>query len=291
MVQSMTGFSRSEMKNGEMECVIETRSVNNRFLDISVRLPRKLMEIELKIKKKVKEKFSRGSMEINISFNNEKKEVNLTANLEMANVYKKILEELRTSLGMKQEIDLKDLLKFREIIKYEPPEENVDELWEMIEKNLDIALKKLQENRLLEGTVLLEDILSRIKSILEKVEYIKGQQPMILENYKKKLAERLLKLLEGKKTDEDRLLQEAAILADRSDISEEIVRLESHLKQFVILTKGHEAIGRQLEFLNQEMLREANTITSKANDYKVSQSVVKIKAELEKIREQIQNIE
>ena len=287
----MTGFSRSEMKNGEMECVIETRSVNNRFLDISVRLPRKLMEIELKIKKKVKEKFSRGSMEINISFNNEKKEVNLTANLEMANVYKKILEELRTSLGMKQEIDLKDLLKFREIIKYELPEENVDELWEMIEKNLDIALKKLQENRLLEGTVLLEDILSRIKSILEKVEYIKGQQPMILENYKKKLAERLLKLLEGKKTDEDRLLQEAAILADRSDISEEIVRLESHLKQFVILTKGHEAIGRQLEFLNQEMLREANTITSKANDYKVSQSVVKIKAELEKIREQIQNIE
>ena len=291
MVQSMTGFSRSEMKNGEMECVIETRSVNNRFLDISVRLPRKLMEIELKIKKKVKEKFSRGSMEINISFNNEKKEVNLTANLEMANVYKKILEELRTSLGMKQEIDLKDLLKFREIIKYELPEENVDELWEMIEKNLDIALKKLQENRLLEGTVLLEDILSRIKSILEKVEYIKGQQPMILENYKKKLAERLSKLLEGKKTDEDRLLQEAAILADRSDISEEIVRLESHLKQFVILTKGHEAIGRQLEFLNQEMLREANTITSKANDYKVSQSVVKIKAELEKIREQIQNIE
>jgi len=291
MVQSMTGFSRSEMKNGEMECVIETRSVNNRFLDISVRLPRKLMEIELKIKKKVKEKFSRGSMEINISFNNEKKEVNLTANLEMANVYKKILEELRTSLGMKQEIDLKDLLKFREIIKYEPPEENVDELWEMIEKNLDIALKKLQDTRLLEGTVLLEDILNRIKSILEKVEYIKGQQPMILENYKKKLAERLLKLLEGKKTDEDRLLQEAAILADRSDISEEIVRLESHLKQFVILTKGHEAIGRQLEFLNQEMLREANTITSKANDYKVSQSVVKIKAELEKIREQIQNIE
>ena len=291
MVQSMTGFSRSEMKNGEMECVIETRSVNNRFLDISVRLPRKLMEIELKIKKKVKEKFSRGSMEINISFNNEKKEANLTADLEMANVYKKILEELRTSLGMKQEIDLKDLLKFREIIKYEPPEENVDELWEMIEKNLDIALKKLQDTRLLEGTVLLEDILNRIKSILEKVEYIKGQQPMILENYKKKLAERLSKLLEGKKTDEDRLLQEAAILADRSDISEEIVRLESHLKQFVILTKGHEAIGRQLEFLNQEMLREANTITSKANDYKVSQSVVKIKAELEKIREQIQNIE
>ena len=291
MVQSMTGFSRSEMKNGEMECVIETRSVNNRFLDISVRLPRKLMEIELKIKKKVKEKFSRGSMEINISFNNEKKEANLTADLEMANVYKKILEELRTSLGMKQEIDLKDLLKFREIIKYELPEENVDELWEMIEKNLDIALKKLQENRLLEGTVLLEDILSRIKSILEKVEYIKGQQPMILEIYKKKLSERLSKLLEGQKTDEDRLLQEAAILADRSDISEEIVRLESHLKQFVILTKDHEAIGRQLEFLNQEMLREANTITSKASDYKVSQSVVKIKAELEKIREQIQNIE
>ncbi len=291
MVQSMTGYSRSEMKNGEMECVIETRSVNNRFLDISVRLPRKLMEIELKIKKKTKEKFSRGSVEINISFNNEKKETNLTANLEIANVYKKILEELRTSLDMKQEIDLKDLLQFREIIKYEPPEENVDELWEMIEKNLDVALKKLQETRLLEGTVLLKDILNRIKSILEKVEYIKNQQPMILENYKKKLAERLSKLLEGQKIDEVRLLQEAAILADRSDISEEIVRLESHLKQFVILTKGHEAVGRQLEFLNQEMLREANTITSKANDYKVSQLVVQIKAELEKIREQIQNIE
>ena len=287
----MTGYSRSEMKNEEMVCVIETRSVNNRFLDISVRLPRKLMEIELKIKKKVKEKFSRGSMEINVSFNNEKKESNLTADLDIAIVYKKILEELRSSLDMTQEVDLKDLLQFKEIIKYEQPEENIDELWEVIEKNLDIALKKLREARILEGTALLEDILSRIKSILEKVEYIKTRQSVVLENYKKKLTERLSKLLEGQEIDEDRLLQEAAIYADRSDISEEIVRLESHLKQFVILTKGHEAIGRQLEFINQEMLREANTITSKANDYKVSQIVVEIKAELEKIREQIQNIE
>ncbi|MDP6624896.1 MAG: YicC/YloC family endoribonuclease [Nitrospinota bacterium] len=291
MVQSMTGYSRSEMKDGEMVCVIETRSVNNRFLDLSVRLPRKFMEIESKIKKKIKENFSRGSMEINVSFNNEKKESNLTADLDIAIVYKKILEELRSSLDMTQEVDLKDLLQFKEIIKYEQPEENIDELWEVIEKNLDIALKKLREARILEGTALLEDILSRIKSILEKVEYIKTRQSVVLENYKKKLTERLSKLLEGQEIDEDRLLQEAAIYADRSDISEEIVRLESHLKQFVILTKGHEAIGRQLEFINQEMLREANTITSKANDYKVSQIVVEIKAELEKIREQIQNIE
>jgi len=291
MVQSMTGYSRSEMKDGEMVCVIETRSVNNRFLDLSVRLPRKFMEIESKIKKKIKENFSRGSMEINVSFNNEKKESNLTADLDIAIVYKKILEELRSSLDMTQEVDLKDLLQFKEIIKYEQPEENIDELWEVIEKNLDIALKKLREARILEGTALLEDILSRIKSILEKVEYIKTRQSVVLENYKKKLTERLSKLLEGQEINEDRLLQEAAIYADRSDISEEIVRLESHLKQFVILTKGHEAIGRQLEFINQEMLREANTITSKANDYKVSQIVVEIKAELEKIREQIQNIE
>lgn len=287
----MTGYSRSEMKDGEMVCVIETRSVNNRFLDLSVRLPRKFMEIESKIKKKIKENFSRGSMEINVSFNNEKKESNLTADLDIAIVYKKILEELRSSLDMTQEVDLKDLLQFKEIIKYEQPEENIDELWEVIEKNLDIALKKLREARILEGTALLEDILSRIKSILEKVEYIKTRQSLVLENYKKKLTERLSKLLEGQEINEDRLLQEAAIYADRSDISEEIVRLESHLKQFVILTKGHEAIGRQLEFINQEMLREANTITSKANDYKVSQIVVEIKAELEKIREQIQNIE
>ncbi len=155
MIQSMTGYSRSEMKDGEMECVIETRSVNNRFLDVSVRLPRKLMEIESKVKKKVKEKFSRGSMEITVSFKNEKKEANLTADLEMANVYKKILEELRTSLDMKQEIDLKDLLQFKEIIKYEPPENNIDELWEIIEKNLNIALQKLRETRLSEGTTLL----------------------------------------------------------------------------------------------------------------------------------------
>ena len=291
MVQSMTGYSRSEMKDGEMVCVIETRSVNNRFLDLSVRLPRKFMEIESKIKKKIKENFSRGSMEINVSFNNEKKESNLTADLDIAIVYKKILEELRSSLDMTQEVDLKDLLQFKEIIKYEQPEENIDELWKVIEKNLDIALKKLREARILEGTALLEDILSGIKSILEKVEYIKTRQSVVLENYKKKLTERLSKLLEGQEINEDRLLQEAAIYADRSDISEEIVRLESHLKQFVILTKGHEAIGRQLEFINQEMLREANTITSKANDYKVSQIVVEIKAELEKIREQIQNIE
>ena len=291
MVQSMTGYSRSEIKDGEMECIIETRSVNNRFLDISVRLPRKLMEIESKIKKKVKEKFSRGSIEINVSFCNEKKGVNLTADLEMANLYKNILEELRTSLKLKYEVDLKDLLQFKEIIKYEQPEENVDVLWKLIEKNLDIALQKLKETRLLEGTILLKDILSRIKYILEKTEFVKEQQPLILENYRKKLTERLSKFLEGQELNQDRLLQEAAIFTDRSDISEEIVRLESHLKRFVILTKDQEAIGRQLEFINQEMLREANTITSKANNYKVSQAVVEIKAELEKIREQIQNIE
>lgn len=291
MVQSMTGFGRSEIKDGEIECTIETRSVNNRFLDISIRLPRKLMEIESKIKKKVKGYFSRGSFEINVSFNKEKKEANLIADLELANIFKKLLEDIRTSLGMKQEVDLKDLLQFKEIIKYEQPEEDVEELWKIIEKCLDTALQKLKETRLIEGEALLGDILVRIKSILEKVEFVKGQQPLVLNKYKKKLTERLSKLIEGQELDQDRLLQEVAIIADRSDISEEIIRLESHLKQFVILTKGYEPIGRQLEFINQEILREANTIGSKANDYQVSQTIVEIKSELEKIREQIQNVE
>lgn len=291
MVQSMTGFGRSELINEVLECAIEIRSLNNRYLDISVRLPRRLIELESRVKKKIKEKLSRGSIEINISFGNGKKESTLVANLEIAKVYKKILEDLRSSLDIERKIDLKDLLQFQEIIKYEQPEENFEESWNEIEKGVDTAIQKLIETRSIEGNVLLEDILSRIKSIIEKVEFIKGLQHKVVDNYKKKLSERLSKLLDGSDLDQGRLLQEVAIMADRSDISEEIVRLESHLKQFVILTKGHEPIGRQLGFMNQEMFREANTISSKANDHNVSQTVVDIKAELEKIREQIQNIE
>ncbi len=291
MAQSMTGYGRSETKEGEMECIIETNSVNNRFIDISIRLPRRLMEIESKIKKKVKEKLSRGSIDINISFGNGKKEASLSADLEMANHYKKILENLRTSLGLKKEVDLKDLLQFKEIIKFEQSKENLDEVWEIIEKNLEVALQKLEEARLTEGTALLEDILERIKIILEKVDFIKGQQDLIFDTHKKKLEEKLSKFFEGHNLDQERLLQELAIIASRSDISEEIVRLESHLKQFVTLTKGHDPIGRQLGFINQEMVREATTISSKASNYEVSKRIVEIKAELEKIREQIQNIE
>lgn len=291
MVQSMTGFGRSEIKEGEMECTIETNSVNNRFLDISVRLPKRLMEIESRVKKKVKAKVSRGTVDINVYFGNGKKETRLSADLEMANIYKKILEDLRSSLGMKQEIDLKDLLQFKEIIKYTQPEENIDAVWEIIEKNLDLALQKLQEARLIEGSALLEDILDRISIILDKVEFIKGKQSVVFDIYKEKLKKRLSKFLEDNELDEERLLQEVAILVSRSDISEEIVRLENHLNQFKVLTKEDTPIGRQLEFLNQEMVREATTISSKANNFEVSKNVVEIKAELEKIREQIQNIE
>lgn len=291
MVQSMTGYGRSAVKEGEIECTIEARSVNNRFLDVSVRLPRKLVQIESRLKKKVKEHFSRGSIDISVIFNNGTKEAHLTADLEMANIYKKILEDLRSSLNLKQEIDMKDLLQFKDIIKYEQPEENIDEIWTVVEKGVDIAFQALKETRSIEGEALLKDILVRIKSILEKVEFIKGQQENILSYYKNKLKERLSRLLEETEVDQERLLQEVAIMADRSDVSEEIVRLESHLKQFTILTKSYEPIGRQLEFINQEMLRESNTITSKANNYAVSQAIVETKAELEKIREQVQNIE
>lgn len=291
MVQSMTGFGRSEIKEGEMECTIETNSVNNRFLDISVRLPKRLVEIESRIKKKVKAKVSRGTIDINVYFGSGKKEARLSADLEMANIYKKILEDLRSSLGMKQEIDLKDLLQFKEIIKYTQPEEDIDAVWEMIDKNLDLALQKLLEARLIEGAALLQDILERINIILDKVEFIKGKQSDVFDIYKEKLKKRLSRFLEDNELDEERLLQEVAILVNRSDISEEIVRLENHLKQFKVLTKEDNPIGRQLEFLNQEMVREATTISSKANNFEVSKNVVEIKAELEKIREQVQNIE
>ncbi len=291
MPQSMTGYSRSELKNGERECIIETNSVNNRFLDISVRLPKRLIEIDSRIKKKIKTKFSRGTIDINVSFGQGKKEAFLTADLETANIYKKILDNLRASLGLKEEVNLKDLLQFKEIIKYEAPEENIDELWEIIEKTLDIALQKLEENRLIEGAALQKDVLGRIQTILKKVEFIKGQQNQILCKSKEKLTEKLSNLLEGQELDQGRLLQEVALIVNRSDISEEIVRLEHHLNQFAILSKGQEPIGRQLEFLTQEMVREVNTISSKANNYEVSQRVVEIKSELEKIREQIQNIQ
>ena len=295
MIKSMTGYGRGEVKDKEGECLVEAKSVNHRFLEIKTKFPQRLTEIDDIVKKKIKESFSRGYFEVYVSFerlNNIERELKLDANL--AKQYIIAAEELKRELKIEGKVELNHLLQLNGILKFE--ELNSDTLKsesyiKFLEKALDGAINSLKDMREKEGVILDRDITERLKIINDHINILKGKQTELIDGFRTRFSERLKKMLEGKEIPSDRLSEEVAIMAERSDITEELIRLESHVGQFRQLLKEDGAIGRKLEFILQEMNRETNTIGSKAIDYLVSQNVIAIKGELEKIREQVQNIE
>ncbi|MGV7222532.1 MAG: YicC/YloC family endoribonuclease [Nitrospinales bacterium] len=293
MLKSMTGYGRSEKHNGDYSFVAEIRSVNNRFIDVNVRIPKFLNRLEHEIKKLVKSKCSRGSFDLTLNLertNGSSATQEIKANLPQAEQYLKAFNDIKNEFGLSGEVEISSLLSLRDIIKTESPEFDSSQE-EIILAVVEVSLDELIKMRELEGQNLKTDILNQIEGISQLAQSIQARSPLVIKEAHKKLREKIQAFNDGVDLDENRLAQEAAILADRSDFSEEIIRLESHLQQFKALAETDDPIGRKLEFITQEINREANTIGSKSTDLQVTQSVIEIKSRAEKIREQIQNIE
>lgn len=289
----MTGFGRAECQKDDYTYQAEVRSVNNRFIEINTRLPKAYMDLEQPLKKLVKSFCSRGSISLTISIGNSNEntgEWDIKPNLHLATQYVTALNQIRDSLKLEGEIDLKSVIGIRDIIKIEPlaidPANH-----ELIRNMATEALASLQEMRVEEGENLQKDLSQRIDAIENHAAEIESRHPEVIKEYQEKLQERIKILNDGLELDETRLAQEAALLADRCDITEEMTRLRSHLNQFKNFFNTKEPIGRKLEFLTQEINREVNTTGSKSSDLTISNRVIEIKSELEKIREQVQNIE
>ena len=289
----MTGFGRAECQDGDYSYKAEIRSVNNRFIEINTRLPKAFLDLELPLKKLVKSHCARGSNNVTITLanaNGNPGDWEIKPNLPLASQYVEALKEIQTSLGLEGKVNIDSIIGLRDIIKVEPV--TIDPAKESLLLNIaESALASLQKMREEEGKYLQNDLSERIDTIEKHAEQIKTRQPEIIQEYKARLKEKIKLLNDGIEIDESRLAQETAILADRCDITEEITRFVSHLKQFRKLFKSTEPMGRKLEFITQEINREVNTMGSKSSDIQVANLVIEIKSALEKIREQLQNIE
>ena len=289
----MTGFSRHENQNENLTCKVEIRSVNNRFIDINTRLPKSLAPLELPLKKMVKSKCARGSFDISIAIEkNGDSEANLEVapNLPLATEYLNAFKNIQEGLGLKGEIDINTILSQRDVVKPELKKVE-DSSQEIVLQTVDKTLTDLVKMREDEGKNLEKNILNQISSIKALGKLISTKQSITVQEFQDKLKEKIQSLTTGIEIDPARVAQESALLADRCDVTEELVRLESHLDQFNKLVASHEPQGRKLEFLTQEINREVNTIGSKTIDLEVSKAVIEMKSCLEKIREQLANIE
>jgi len=289
----MTGYGRKEVGGSENRLVIEVRSLNNRYLDIQLKLPRSLAVLEARIRKYVQDRFSRGRFDIFISRSgDQERSAKLALNEALAGQYIEVLRSLKTSYGLTGDVDLSLVAGFPDIVTMDETREDPDTVWQALQGGLKEALDELANMRAEEGAALVRDVVARLATIEGLIGRIQTKAPTTVELARKRMSDTLGRLL-SEQPDPVRIAQEIAILAERTDITEELTRLGSHLSQFraMLADSPPEGIGRKLDFLIQEIGREVNTIASKAMDAEISLDVVHIKAELEKIREQIQNIE
>ena len=292
MIRSMTGYGRAVMTLNGREITVEIRSVNNRFLDCSVKLPRAFSYAEDAVKQKIKEQVSRGKVDVFISVNTTAGEnVKISLNRPVLEGYLEALRTIVADYGVREDISVTSLTRFPEVFLMEKPEEDEAQNTADIVAVAQQAVSTYNAMRETEGAALAADLRSHAAVILSYVEKVEARSPVTVAEYRSRLENKLREVLESTTIDEGRILTEAAIFADKVAVDEETVRLRSHLNQLEGLLQNGGAIGRKLDFLLQEMNREANTIGSKGNDLEQTRNVVEIKAELEKIREQIQNIE
>lgn len=292
MVKSMTGFGRSQINAQGYEVTCELKSVNHRFFDLHTRISRRYGYLEDRIKDELKKNLNRGRIEISINIEKTQgKARNITVDKGLAMAYYESLKDLAGNLNISPDFALMDIFRLPDVFNLADAEEDPEVIWEVMKEALEEALGSLMEMRRKEGENLSQDILARNGYILSAVNLLEKRSPQVASEYQEKLRSRIADMLGNVNIDENRLLQEAAVFADKSSITEEIVRLKSHVKHLEELMQSPEAVGRKCDFLVQEMFREINTIASKANDIEMSQIVVEVKAELEKVREQLQNIE
>lgn len=292
MIKSMTGFGRSQVIDSGYQITCEVRTVNHRFLDPNIRISRRYNILEERIKEELKKFVSRGRLEISINIEKTEESVrNIKLDKDLAIAYHNYLKDLADNLGISPEISVIDIFRLPEVFNLQDDEEDMEVVWQVLKEAINNAMQSVLEMRSREGRNLAADISSRNKYILSLVEKLEERSPVVTREYVEKLKTRIQELMDHEAVDEQRILTEAAIFADKVNITEEIVRLKSHVSHLDELLEVGEAVGRKCDFLIQEMFREINTVASKANDLEISRVVVDVKAELEKIREQLQNIE
>ena len=292
MIKSMTGYGKSEQTIDSLNVTVEIKSVNHRYFEFSARVPREYGFLEEKLKKYCNSLITRGKVECYVSVEDlEEREMEVNVNETLAAGYVKALKELSERFGLKDDISAGKLSRYPDVITLHKASEDEERIWNAVKTVAETAVSKFIEMRETEGSKLRGDILSRADYIIECVEFIEGRSPETVREYNEKLKQRMKELLGDAAVDEQRLLNEAAIYADKIAVDEETVRLRSHISQLREFMNSSEAIGRKLDFLVQEINREANTIGSKAQDVDIAKKVIAIKAEVEKIREQVQNIE
>ena len=292
-VKSMTGYGRGESISEKRVLTVEVRCVNNRFLDAKIKLPRDYTAFEDQVRKIVGDYHQRGRVDLLISVSGDFSDlVEIGVDTTLAAAYKQSLEKLADSLNVRCELDVSTLAGYPDVLVREQKSEDLEKVKPYLENAVRAALESCREMRELEGNALADDLNSRLKYFSEVLEAIEKRVPELIKQREENLKERLAKLLDNVNIEPMRLAQEIAILADKTDVTEEMVRIRSHIMQFKdIIQVSGAAVGRKLDFLIQEFLREVNTMASKINDAEIAHLTVDLKSELEKMREQVQNIE
>jgi uncharacterized protein (TIGR00255 family) len=292
MIKSMTGYGRREGTWAGGSVTVELRAVNHRFLEVVTRLPRTLLPVEEQFRRLIQARCARGRFELTVAFSGEREEEkSLTLNRRVARQYYKLLKDLQRDLHVSGKIDLALLASFREIVASSDRPVAPAPLKQSVARLLRGALADLDAMRRREGLALERDLAARVQGIGQEVEAIATRAPLVVQEYFQRMKARVERLITPEQAEKSRLNQELAVYADRCDLTEEVTRLRSHLEQFQASLKSRKPVGRTMDFLLQEMGREINTIGSKANDSDISLRAVGVKGELEKIREQVQNIE
>ena len=293
MIRSMTGFGHGEVSNDKNQKVtVEMKSVNHRYCDISLKLPKKLAMFEANIRNIMKEYASRGKIDIYVSYEDlSETAVSLHYNQAMAAEYMQVFKKMQEDFGIETKITAEALAKYPEVVTLEEVQQDEEVWWELLEAALRQAAEKFVETRTIEGANLKKDLLGKLDQMAADVAFIERRSPQIIAEYRAKLEEKVKEFLEDSAIEENRIAAEVTLYADKIAVDEEIVRLQSHISSMTDVLESDESIGRKLDFMAQEMNREANTILSKSSDIDLADHAIELKTNVEKVREQIQNIE
>lgn len=293
MIRSMTGFGHGEVSNDKNQKVtVEMKSVNHRYCDISLKLPKKLAMFEANIRNIMKEYASRGKIDIYVSYEDlSETAVSLHYNQAMAEEYMQVFKKMQEDFNIETKITAEALAKYPEVVTIEEVQQDEEVWWELLEAALRQAAEKFVETRTIEGANLKRDLLGKLDQMAADVAFIEERSPQIIAEYRSKLEEKVKEFLEDSTIEENRIAAEVTLYADKIAVDEEIVRLQSHISSMTDVLESDESIGRKLDFMAQEMNREANTILSKSSDADLADHAIELKTNVEKVREQIQNIE
>lgn len=292
MIRSMTGFGRSETINAEYKLIVEMKAVNHRYSELSIKMPKKLNILEGNIRTLLKEYISRGKVDLFITYEDySESNINIKYNPDIAGEYVEYMRQMVKDYGIREDISVSRLAMFPDVFTREEQSLDEDALWKRLEAGLRTAAEQFVESRRREGEHLVTDLVGKLNGMIEVVDYIESVSPQLIQEYRNKLETKVKELLQDSTIDESRIATEVVIYADKICVDEETVRLKSHIQSALEILSTGGSVGRKMDFIAQEMNREANTILSKANSLEVSNKAIDLKTEIEKVREQIQNIE